>query len=130
MNDDRRAPPPSGQDNDEVRLRLALRVRAFLKIVLVTIVFSQVLSTLFGAAARVLDPDVTATPALVFSCVTCALVSFWLQSDARRAWQHARERGNIRRGEHGPLPGIEIAPECPRRWLVVLHAELNPALKA
>lgn len=130
MSEGHRTPPPPGPHDEDERIRLALRVRAFLKVVLVTIVFSQVLSMLFGAAARILDPDVSATPSLVFSCVSCALVSFWLQSDARRAWQYARERGYVRRGEHGPLPGIQIAPECPRRWLVVLHAELNPALKA
>jgi hypothetical protein len=109
---------------------MALRVRAFLKIVLVTIVSSQVLTTLFGAAARMLDPDVSDTPSIAFSCVTCALVSYWLQADARRAWQLAHERGFIKRGPSGPLPGIEIAAQCPRRWLVVLHAELNPGLKA
>ncbi|WP_042338442.1 hypothetical protein [Paraburkholderia ferrariae] len=130
MNDDTRRPAPPGPDDDEARIRAAMRGRAFLKIVLVTIVFSQVLSTLFGAAAQALDPDVSAMPSLVFSCVTCALVSFWLQADARNAWRHAREHGHIRKGAQGPLPGIEIARECPRRWLVVLHAELNPGLKA
>jgi hypothetical protein len=130
MNGDMRTPPPSGPDNEEERVRNAMRARAFLKIVLVTILFSQVLSALFGAAAHALDPDVTAMPSMVFSCVTCALVSYWLQADARRAWQQAREGGFISRGADGPLPGIVIAAQCPRRWLVVLHAELNPGLKA
>ena len=123
-------PSPSGQGDDEARIRMALRLRAFLKIVFVTIVFSQVLSTLFEVAARIVDPDVTSFPALIFSCVTCALVSVWLPADARRAWQHAHKLGFIRPGAHGPLPGIEITRDCPGRWLVVLHAELNPDLKA
>jgi hypothetical protein len=125
-----RPPPPSGPDNEEERVRIAMRARGFLKIVLVSILFSQVLSALFGAAAHALDPDVSDMPGVIFSCLTCALVSFWLQSDARNAWQQARERGFINRGADGPVPGIVIAAECPRRWLVVLHAELNPGLKA
>jgi hypothetical protein len=56
-------------------------------------------------------------------------VSYWVQDDARRAWVDACRHGHVRRGANGPLPGIEIARECPRRWLVVLHAELNPGLK-
>jgi hypothetical protein len=128
MSDDRR-PPPSGQE-EEVRVRQALRTRALLKVVLVTIAFSQVLVMLFGLAARTIDPDVSAMPSMIFGYVTCALVSYWLQADARRAWQHARDRGHIRRGTQGPLPGIEIAAACPRRWLVILYAELNPAAKA
>ncbi|WP_043203569.1 hypothetical protein [Paraburkholderia acidipaludis] len=128
MSDDRRT-PPTGQE-EEARIRLALRTRALLKIVLVTIVFSQVLVMLFGMAAQTIDPGVSATPSLIFGYVTCALVSYWLQADARRAWEHARERGHVRRGTQGPLPGIEIAAACPRRWLVILYAELNPAARA
>jgi hypothetical protein len=127
MSDERR-PSPSGQE-EEARIRNALRTRAVLKIVLVSVVFSQVLVMLFGFAAQTIDPDVSAMPSLIFGYVTCALVSYWLQADARRAWQHARERGHVRRGTQGPLPGIEIAATCPRRWLVVLYAELNPAAK-
>jgi len=68
----------------------------------------------------------------MFTCVTSALVSRWPMADAARAWAHARERGYVRRrandGQATTAVEVEVAPDCPKRWLVVLHAGLNPAV--
>ncbi|MGF6899897.1 hypothetical protein P3T22_001146 [Paraburkholderia sp. GAS348] len=62
----------------------------------------------------------------VVRCVTCGLLTLWLQSDARRAFGFAREKGFVKTvGER--KQELQIAEDCPKRWLVILHIELNPA---
>ena len=70
----------------------------------------------------------------MFTCVTSALVSRWPMADAARAWAHARERRYVRRRANGGQATtaveveVEACPDCPKRWLVVLHAGLNPTV--
>jgi len=114
---------------EEARLKAAMRARGWLKLVLVTIVANQVMTTAFVYVAQQVNPGLTILHTLLFSCVTCGLVGYWLQADARRAWRDALDKGYI-----GPphtsddQDVLKIADSCPNRWLVVLHIELNPEL--
>lgn len=109
-----------------VRTRPGMMFRGMLKIVLIAIATSQILTTAFTLLARQIDAALSPQIVTVFGFVTCGLVSMWLQADARRAFGLAKEKGFVgaaRDGEVGP----QIAADCPRRWLVILHVELNPA---
>ncbi|KVF77186.1 hypothetical protein WS75_08650 [Burkholderia sp. FL-7-2-10-S1-D7] len=119
-------------DDDRARLalrhartRAALRMRGLMKLTVVTIAVTQLLTLLFDALTVAVGYAPEAATLLLFRFVTCALVSFWLQADASRAYRHAAKRGLVTMsGEHGEL--IEIAPQCPKRWLVVLNLQLEP----
>ncbi|MBB3259261.1 hypothetical protein F4827_004136 [Paraburkholderia bannensis] len=117
---------------DEVmhrHLLARMRWRGWLKVVTLTMAVDQLLIAVFTFAARSLDPGIGEMPTLIFSCITCMLVSNWLVSDARAAWVSAKSSGYIGtaidavKGE-----SVVIAARCRRRWLVVLHIELNPQL--
>ncbi|MGU7785241.1 hypothetical protein [Burkholderia sp. PU8-34] len=106
-----------------------MRVRGWMKVVLVTIAINELLTFAFAYVAEQVGSDLTMLETLVFSSMTCALVSYWLLIDARNAWRHAVEKGCIGSqcaADDEDLP--KIADTCPRRWLVVLHIELNPDL--
>jgi len=119
-------------DDDRARLalkhartRAALRMRGLVKLTVVTIAVTQLLTLAFDALLVAVGYAPEAATLLLFRFVTCALVSFWLQTDASRAYRHASKRGLVTvSGEHGELIGI--APQCPKRWLVVLSLQLEP----
>ena len=128
-----RSPKPdrweSEDPRDDERLKAAMRARGWLKVALVTIAINEVFTMIFGYVAQTSDPDLTIGMSIVFSCVTCLLVSYWLQIDARRAWRNARDKGYLRHRrttDDDSFP--QVADNCPRRWLVVLHIELHPEL--
>jgi len=112
-----------------VRPRPGMMFRGMLKVVLIAIAASQVLTTAFTLFARQIDAALSPQIISVFGFVTCGLVSMWLQADARRAFGFARQNGFVAASPDGQ-PGPLIATDCPRRWLVVLHVELNPAAAA
>jgi hypothetical protein len=98
---------------------------------LVTLAANRVLTKAFAYVAQQVDPGLTVTYRLIFSCVTCALVGYWLQADARHAWCNALDKGYIgSRHAENDEDLLKIADNCPKRWLVVLHIELNPDLAA
>lgn len=103
-----------------------MRIRGIVKLVCIAIVANQVLTMAFAYAVEQLDPSSPAIIKSLFSFVTCMLLSSWLQTDARRAYLLAREKGCITPVDK-KNPSLKIAPECPRRWLVILHIEMNPA---
>ncbi|MEQ5843853.1 hypothetical protein BWP39_29560 [Paraburkholderia acidicola] len=106
--------------------RTASIFRGFAKVMVVAFVANQILTTAFTYVAQQVDANLTHQTIMVFSCVTCGLVTMWLQADARRAFAFAREKGFIKTpGDTGNT--LEIAVDCPKRWLVILHIELNPA---
>ncbi|MDF3085968.1 hypothetical protein [Burkholderia sola] len=120
---------PKRDDGDDharqARVRAALRLRGVMKLTIVTIAVAQALAFAFESllAAAGFAPD--AATVLLFRFVTCALVSFWLQADALRAYQYAAQHGFITiPGMHGDP--VDIAPQCPKRWLVVLNLQLEP----
>ncbi|WP_322087161.1 hypothetical protein [Burkholderia sp. BCC1999] len=112
-------------DARQARVCAALRLRGVMKLTIVTIAVAQALAFAFegllGAAG--FAPD--AATVLLFRFVTCALVSFWLQADALRAYQFAAQHGFVTvPGAHGDP--VDVAPQCPKRWLVVLNLQLEP----
>jgi hypothetical protein len=106
--------------------RTVMRLRGMLKVILASIIANEILMTAFLYLAGMIDPNIPHTVVSVFSFATCFLVGTWLQSDARRAYATAREQGFI-----APIDGanrsLAITADCPKRWLVILHIELNPA---
>lgn len=106
--------------------RQAMMFRGLCKLIAIVFVTNQVLTTLFTYATQQLDAALPSDSLLIFSCLTCGLVTLWLQSDARRAFGFAREKGFVKKGADGKQD-LQIAADCPKRWLVILHVELNPA---
>ncbi|MBJ9588877.1 hypothetical protein [Burkholderia seminalis] len=112
-------------DVRQARVRAALRLRGVMKLTIVTIAVAHVLTFAFDRllVAAGFAPD--AATVLLFRFVTCALVSFWLQADALRAYRYAAQHGFvIVPGAHGDP--VDVAPQCPKRWLVVLNLQLEP----
>ncbi|MCA8281544.1 hypothetical protein LGN21_18310 [Burkholderia cepacia] len=109
----------------QTRVRAALRLRGVLKLTIVTIAVAHVLAFVFDSLLVVAGFAPDAAAVLLFRFVTCALVSFWLQADALRAYQYAAQHGFVTaHGVHGDP--VDVAPQCPRRWLVVLSLQLDP----
>ncbi|MDR0242292.1 MAG: hypothetical protein LBJ65_11890 [Burkholderia sp.] len=112
-------------DARQARVRAALRLRGVMKLTLVTIAVAHALTFAFDSllVAAGFGPD--AATVLLFRFVTCALVSFWLQADALRAYRYAVEHGFVTvPGAHGDP--VDVAAQCPKRWLVVLNLQLEP----
>lgn len=100
--------------------------RGLCKVVAIAFVTNQVLTTMFTYFVQQLDSAPPHQAVWIFSCVTCGMVTLWLQADARRAFGFAREKGFVKKSGED-TQGVQIADDCPKRWLVVLHIELNPA---
>jgi len=105
----------------------AMMFRGMCKVVAIAFFFNQVLTTIFTYVAQQLDAALPHETIWLFSCVTCGLLTLWLQSDARRAFGFAREKGFVKTGGD-KKQDLQIAEDCPKRWLVILHIELNPAV--
>ncbi len=104
----------------------AMRIRGIVKLVCIAIMANQILTMIFSCVVTQLDPATPGIVTSIFSFATCMLVSSWLQTDARRAYLLAREKGCITPVDKSN-PALRIAADCPRRWLVILHIEMNPA---
>jgi hypothetical protein len=98
-----------------------------MKLLAVAVIANQVLTVIFAFVVEQVDPGTPALVTSVFSFLTCGLVSMWLQSDARRAYQLACEKGWVKPVDSAN-PAVRIAPDCPKRWLVTLHIEMHPAV--
>ena len=107
-----------------MKVSTVMRIRGVLKVVAIAMIGSQVLTAAFQFAAQQIALDTTAMEISIFSFVTCGLVSLWLQSDARRAYALAREKNCVTPVDKRN-PAVVISPDCPKRWLVVLHIEMN-----
>lgn len=107
----------------------AMMFRGLCKVVAIAFVTNQVLTTIFTYVAQQFDSALPHDAVWLFSCVTCGLLTMWLQADARRAFGFARDKGFVKKNGDGKLEKqeIRIAEDCPKRWLVILHIELNPA---
>lgn len=123
-----RPPAPERKDTQRAaQLRAAMRIRGLVKVVLVTLGVSQLMTIAFAVLANLVGGELESGVALLFNFATCALVSFWLQADARRAYLDAKTKGYLgtrRTPDAEPV----IDAHCPRRWLVILNIELNPQL--
>ncbi|WP_431823894.1 hypothetical protein [Burkholderia sp. F1] len=107
------------------RLRAAIRLRGLAKLALVTIAVAHLLTLAFELALVSAGFAPEAATLLLFRFISCALVSYWLQADALRAYRHALEHGFIAFGGPDEEP-VRVAPRCPRRWLVLLNLQLDP----
>ena len=109
----------------QARVRAALRLRGVMKLTIVTIAAAHALTFAFEGLLVAAGFAPEAVTLLLFRFVTCALVSFWLQADALRACRYAVQHGFVTvSGTHGDP--IDVAPQCPKRWLVVLNLQLEP----
>ncbi|KVE35629.1 hypothetical protein [Burkholderia sp. TSV86] len=108
--------------------KAAMRARGMAKIVFVTIAVSQALSAAFAGTVRAIGYDADPAVLLGFNFVSCALVSFWLQADAQRAYRDALASGRLKRQAPRAGAAHTVPAGCPKRWLVILHIELNPHL--
>ncbi|MFL9933042.1 hypothetical protein P0D88_28350 [Paraburkholderia sp. RL18-103-BIB-C] len=100
--------------------------RGMCKVVAIAFVTNNVLTTIFTYVAQQLDAALPPEVSWLFSCVTSGLLTLWLLSDARRAFGSARGKGFVKIGGDRKQV-LQIAENCPKRWLVILHIELNPA---
>jgi hypothetical protein len=112
-----------------VYARPLMMLRGMCKVIAIAFAVNQVLTTAFTYVAQQVDSALPHQMVWLFSCMTCGLLTLWLQADARRAFASARKQGYVRIADaiHGKERGLHIAEHCPKRWLVILHIELNPA---
>jgi len=111
----------------KLKSHTVLKIRGAAKVVLFAILMNQVLTTAFSFVVQRIDPGVPESIVPMFSFITTLLLASWIQMDARRAYLHALKQGGVR-PVSDTNPSVHIAPDCPKRWLVILHVEINPAL--
>ena len=110
-----------------MKVETIMRIRGAAKVALLTILTNEVLTITFAAIARRIAPDISLGMIQLISLSSALLVGFWFQADARRAFLRAQQDGYIvvRRI---PEPVVVVRDNCPKRWLVQLYLELNPAM--
>jgi hypothetical protein len=104
--------------------RPRVRRKTIFRIALLVIVVNQILTTAFAFVVHRNHPDVALGLTTLFSFALCAILCVWIRSDAKHAYQNACDLGYVSYPA-GPARSVRIAPECPRRWLAVLHVELQ-----
>jgi hypothetical protein len=109
-----------------VHSRPVMMLRGMCKVIAIAFAVNQVLTTIFEYVARQVDAGLPHQAVWLFSCMSCGLLTLWLQADARRAFAFARKQGFLTVTE-GKQRVLQIDMNCPKRWLVILHVELNPA---
>jgi hypothetical protein len=129
MTQDKKTGSDGAQSSTDLRAQASVRARALLKLWGVTILTTEFLASIFSYVADHANTGSNYFPTLIFTCATSGLVSRWLVIDAGRAWTYACEKGYVRRGDRAGQPTIEVKQDCPKRWLVVMHAGLNPRLE-
>lgn len=129
MNQNEKTGSDRTEGRPDLRAQALARARALLKLWGVTILTTEFLAAIFSHVADRASTGSNYVPTLIFTCATSALVSRWLVSDAGHAWTYACERGYVRRGDRAGHPTIDVRQDCPMRWLVVMHAGLNPRLE-
>ena len=110
--------------------RPLMMLRGMCKVIAIAFAVNQVLTTVFTYVAQQVDSALPHQMVWLFSCMTCGLLTLWLQADARRAFALARKQGYVKITDainDGKERALQIAVDCPKRWLVILHIELNPA---
>ncbi|CAB3762679.1 hypothetical protein [Paraburkholderia humisilvae] len=106
--------------------RPLMMLRGMCKVIAIAFAVNQVLTSAFTYVAQQIDTTLPHQTVWLFSCMTCGLLTLWLQADARRAFAFARKQGFVKITD-GKERALQIAADCPKRWLVILHIELNPA---
>jgi hypothetical protein len=104
-----------------------MRIRGMVKLIALIILCNQALTAIFSYASHAIDPGVTPQIVSGFGLISSLMIGFWLQADARSAYRYATEKKLVIAVDaSNPLP--RIRNDCPKKWLVMLHIELNPML--
>ncbi|CAD6555414.1 hypothetical protein [Paraburkholderia metrosideri] len=111
----------------KLKLQTTLKIRGLAKVTLFAILMNQVLTTAFSFFVQKVDPAAPESIVPLFSFVTTILLATWIQTDARRAYMQASKQGCIRPVSESN-PALHVAPDCPKRWLVILYIEINPGI--
>jgi hypothetical protein len=106
------------------RWRAAARVGALLVLV------NPIFTSAFAFLAHRNHPDIALGITTLFSFALCAILAVWIRTDAKHAWQDACEAGFVSPAAIRSGCLVHIRRDCPRRWLVVLHAEWQGGLAA
>ena len=102
--------------------------RALVKIAVLVVLANQIFTTAFAFLAHRNYPDVAPGLTTLFSFALCAILIVWIRTDAKHAWEDAVESGFVSPVAIARGGMVAIPPECPRRWLVVLHVEWEGGL--
>jgi hypothetical protein len=107
------------------RKRNAIRMRGELKLIGLSVAITTMLA--YVLSNFVAHSPHTFVAFITFGALTTLLAAGWVRHDANRAFRFAAEHQYL--GFEGDPPRvISIAQDCPKRWLVLLHIELNPDL--
>lgn len=90
---------------------LATEAMAWVLSIVLNVVYGSVPLSWFGA----------------FGLLTMPFVIVWMRADAARAYETA-VRLHFVALEGEPAKVVSIANDCPKRWWVLLHIRLHPAL--
>ena len=104
-----------------------MRIRGMVKLIALIILCNQALTAIFSYASHAIDPGVTPQIVSGFGLISSLMIGFWLQADARRAYRYATDKKLVI-GVDAANPLPRIRNDCPKKWLVMLHIELNPVL--
>lgn len=107
------------------RLNVGMFLRGMSKVMFIAVLANLFLTNLFEFLAEMLDLELDRQALVLFSYMTCGLLTMWLQSDARRAFAFARAHGYVTAKDKND-GDLQVATDCPKRWLVILFLELNP----
>jgi hypothetical protein len=110
-----------------MKLETRLALQAQVRVGLVAVLLAEVLVLLGELASRIMSIDVPASAIAMFGVCTVVLATGWVRSDARHAFEDAVRAGYVELDDRGAVV-LYIAPWCPRRWFVILHIRLHPAL--
>ncbi|MEX3855575.1 hypothetical protein [Paraburkholderia sp. BR10923] len=115
--------PPSTRAGMVPRGRDLPHRRALVKIAVLVVLANQILTTAFAFLAHRNYPDVAFGLTTLFSVALCSILIVWIRTEAKYAWEDAVESGVVSPVAIARGSAVVIRPECPRRWLVVLHVE-------
>lgn len=104
--------------------RPAVRRKAIARVAILIIAVNQIITTAFAFVVHRNHPEVALGLTTLFSFALCVILSVWIRSDAKHAYQNACEQGYVS-DPAGPGRSVRIAAGCPQRWLAVLHVELQ-----
>jgi hypothetical protein len=106
------------------QLQPAVRRKAIGRLAILIVAVNQIVTTAFAFVVHRNHPDVALGLTTLFSMVLCVMLSAWIRSGAKHAYENACEQGYVS-DLPGPGRSVRIAPGCPQRWLVVLYVELQ-----
>lgn len=101
--------------------------KGWLCLALLGLAVSEVAVLLIEVALRPVWNGTFIAVLLAYLTGTVMLVVIWTRQDAKHAYRDAVKSGSVTLTSNGQLV-TGIAPDCPRRWLVILHVQLHPAL--